>query len=79
MAQQGVGALYFDVELPLVRVLAKMEHVGIAVNKKALTSINDHLIQEVQKLTAVLHGLAGREFNLNSPTQLREVLFEERK
>ena len=79
MAQQGVGALYFDVELPLVRVLAKMEHVGIAVNKKALTSINDHLIKEVQKLTAVLHGLAGREFNLNSPTQLREVLFEERK
>ena len=79
MAQQGVGALYFDVELPLVRVLAKMEHVGIAVNKKALTSINDHLLKEVQKLTAVLHGLAGREFNLNSPTQLREVLFEERK
>ena len=79
MAQQGVGALYFDVELPLVRVLAKMEHIGIAVNKKALTSINEHLIQEVQKLTSLLHGLAGREFNLNSPTQLREVLFEERK
>jgi DNA polymerase I len=79
MEKQGVGKLYFDVELPLVRVLAKMEHVGIGVNKKALTSINEHLIQEVQKLTGILHGLAGREFNLNSPTQLREILFEERK
>ena len=79
LAKQGVKTLYYEVELPLVRVLAKMEHVGIAVNKKALTSINDHLIHEVQKLTGVLHGLAGREFNLNSPTQLREILFEERK
>ena len=79
MEKQGVGKLYFDVELPLVRVLAKMEHVGIGVNKKALTSINEHLIQEVQKLTGILHGVAGREFNLNSPTQLREILFEERK
>lgn len=79
MLKQGVSALYFDVELPLVRVLAKMEHVGIAVNRDALTSINEHLVDEVQKLTRVLHGLAGREFNLNSPTQLREILFEERK
>ena len=79
MTKQEVGALYFDVELPLVRVLAKMEHVGIAVNKKALTSINEHLIAEVKQLTGLLHGLAGREFNLNSPTQLREILFEERK
>ena len=79
MEKQGVGKLYFEVELPLVRVLAKMEHVGIGVNKKALTSINEHLIQEVQKLTGILHGLAGREFNLNSPTQLREILFEEHK
>jgi DNA polymerase-1 len=79
MTKQDVGALYFDVELPLVRVLAKMEHVGIAVNKEALTSINEHLIAEVKQLTGLLHGLAGREFNLNSPTQLREILFEERK
>lgn len=79
MEKQGVGKLYFEVELPLIRVLAKMEHVGIGVNKKALTSINEHLIQEVQKLTGILHGLAGREFNLNSPTQLREILFEEHK
>lgn len=79
MEKQGVGKLYFEVELPLIRVLAKMEHVGIGVNKKALTLINEHLIQEVQKLTGLLHGLAGREFNLNSPTQLREILFEEHK
>lgn len=79
MTAQGVHSLYFDVELPLVRVLAKMEHVGIAVNKNALTSINEHLNREVQRFTGILHGLAGREFNLNSPTQLREILFEEHK
>lgn len=79
MTAQGVHSLYFDVELPLVRVLAKMEHVGIAVNKNVLTSINEHLNREVQRFTGILHGLAGREFNLNSPTQLREILFEEHK
>jgi DNA polymerase-1 len=79
MSSQGVGALYFDVELPLVRVLARMEHIGILVDKSALTRINDHLIHEVSGLTKLLHGLVGREFNLNSPTQLREILFDDKK
>ena len=77
--KQGVSELLNAVELPLVRVLAKMEHIGILVDREQLTKINDHLIYETKRLTGVLHELAGKAFNLNSPTQLREILYEEKK
>jgi DNA polymerase I len=70
-------ALYTDIENPLVRVLAKMEHVGIAVDRVVLTDIRDRLTAETHELTAALHSIAGREFNVNSPTQLREILYTE--
>ena len=70
-------SLYADIENPLVRVLAKMEHVGIAVDRKELESIRDRLTAETVELTQTLHGIAGRSFNLNSPTQLREILYTE--
>jgi DNA polymerase-1 len=76
---QGVGELFNDVELPLIRVLAKMEHVGVLVDKKQLTTINDHLVKETKRLTVVLHELAGKSFNLNSPTQLRQILYEDKQ
>jgi DNA polymerase-1 len=71
-------SLYADIENPLVRVLAKMEHVGIAVDRKELESIRDRLTAETVELTQTLHGIAGKTFNLNSPTQLREILYTER-
>ena len=77
--KQGVSELLNAVELPLVRVLAKMEHIGILVDKEQLTKINDHLVHETKRLTGVLHDLAGKAFNLNSPNQLREILYEEKK
>ena len=76
---QGVADLFNDVELPLIRVLAKMEHVGVLVDKRQLTAINEHLVHETKRLTVVLHELAGKTFNLNSPTQLRQILYEDRK
>lgn len=76
---QGVSKLYVEVEMPLVRVLARMERDGIAVDVKQLTTINENLKAHVARLTSVLHELAGRPFNINSPTQLREILFEEKK
>ena len=57
---QGVASLFNDVELPLIRVLAKMEHVGVLVDKKQLTAINEHLVHETKRLTVVLHELAGK-------------------
>ena len=77
--KQGVAKLYSEVEMPLVRVLARMERDGIAVDVKQLTTINENLKAHVARLTTVLHGLAGRPFNINSPTQLREILFDEKK
>ncbi len=70
-------SLYADIENPLVRVLAKMEHVGIAVDRTELESIRDRLTAETAELTQTLHAIAGRTFNLNSPTQLREILYTE--
>jgi len=70
-------SLYSDIENPLVRVLAKMEHVGIAVDHAALEGIRDRLTEETVSLTSSLHDIAGRAFNLNSPTQLREILYTE--
>ena len=77
--KQGVAKLYADVEMPLVRVLARMERDGIAVDVKQLSAINENLKAHVARLTTILHDLAGRAFNINSPTQLREILFEEKK
>jgi DNA polymerase-1 len=74
----GMLALYADIEHPLVRVLARMEVLGVAVDKKALQAINDNLVGRVSSLSVELQELAGRSFNINSPTQLQQILYEER-
>lgn len=78
LTEEKSSQLYSEIENPLVRVLARMEVLGVAVNKEQLTSINKRLTEETEAFTAELHKLAGRAFNLNSPTQLREILYEER-
>ena len=78
LASVQLTGLYAATELPLVRVLAKMEHVGIAVDAQRLTTLAADLQQRSTKLVATLHGLAGKEFNVNSTQQLATVLFQER-
>ena len=77
LQQQGMAELYATIENPLVEVLAKMEHVGIAVDVAELTRLNQRLTAEVERLGAELQRVAGRPFNLNSPVQLREILYTE--
>lgn len=77
LADIGNTSLYDDVENPLVHVLAKMEHAGVAVDVDVLTTIRDRLTDEVAALVATLHEVAGHSFNVNSPTQLRTILYEE--
>ncbi len=77
LAQQGMDDLYATIENPLVEVLAKMEHVGIAVDVAELTALNQKLTAEVERLGAELQRVVGRPFNLNSPVQLREILYTE--
>jgi len=76
--KQGMANLYSTIENPLVNVLAKMEHVGIAVDVAELTKLNEKLTADVERLGAELQRVAGRPFNLNSPIQLREILYTER-
>ena len=76
--KQGMADLYSTIENPLVSVLAKMEHVGIAVDVTELTKLNEKLTADVERLGAELQRIVGRPFNLNSPIQLREILYTER-
>ena len=69
--------LYDEVERPLISVLSRMEDVGIGVDVPELTRMRDYLVDEVSRLEGAIQQLAGREFNVNSTKQLREVLFDE--
>ncbi|MGB3734427.1 MAG: DNA polymerase I [Ilumatobacter sp.] len=74
---QGMADLYETIENPLVMVLAKMEHIGIAVDIGELQGLNDKLTAEVESLVAELREVAEMpELNLNSPKQLRELLYD---
>ncbi len=72
----GMLALYRDVELPLVSVLARMESAGVAIDEELLRSRSAELGVEIASLEEECYRQAGGPFNLNSPPQLREVLFE---
>jgi DNA polymerase-1 len=79
VAAAGTAELHRDVEVPLVRVLAHMEHTGIAVDRDVLAAIGRDLTERVEELAAELRSVAERPgLNLNSPTQLRELLYTDR-
>ncbi|HEY0699394.1 MAG TPA: DNA polymerase I, partial [Micromonospora sp.] len=69
--------LMAEVELPLVRVLAGMEQVGIAVDTDYLSELEAAFAAEVKAAAQAAHAVIGREFNLGSPKQLQEILFVE--
>lgn len=73
---QGLRRLHDDIEVPLVRVLARMEAVGIGVDVEVLRRLHHDLTAEAAELTTQIHEDAGGEFNVNSTKQLREVLFD---
>ncbi|MCU1359907.1 MAG: polA, partial [Ilumatobacteraceae bacterium] len=76
--KQGMAQLYATIENPLVGVLATMEHVGIAVDVAELRKLNERLTADVERLGAHLQEVVGRPFNINSPIQLRDILYTER-
>ena len=65
-----------EMEYPLVRVLAEMEHVGITVDTDVLDEISARLESELSEIESEIYDLAGEEFNINSPQQLGVILFE---
>jgi len=73
--EQGLGALYRDVEIPLIEVLADMEFVGVLVDSDALDVMDAELREEMGKIELGIYALAGGPFNISSPKQLQEILF----
>jgi DNA polymerase I len=76
LAERDQSPLLFDLELPLVPVLASMEQTGIAVDLDLLAEIGETLADRIRVLREGIYGWAGEEFNLDSPKQLQVVLFE---
>jgi len=74
---RGSGELYAQIELPLVAVLADMEHAGIGLDVDFLSAFGDDLAARIATLETEIHALAGRAFNINSTLQLRSILFDE--
>ncbi len=72
----GMRELYYDIELPLCPVLAEMERSGFLVDRKALYDFGRELSEGIAALQQQIWTLAGGQFNINSPKQLGEVLFE---
>jgi DNA polymerase I len=79
LEQDGLRALFDEVEMPLATVLADMEEHGIGIDTGALRAMAEEFGAELARLGAECFKLTGREFNLNSPNQLREILFSELK
>jgi DNA polymerase-1 len=74
---RGFRKIYDEVDLPLARVLARMEQTGIRVEPAQLSVLSGRMDSEMQRLAGEIHTAAGREFNINSPQQLGKVLFED--
>ncbi len=75
---QGSRVLLDSVEMPLVALLADMEHAGIAVDVPGLRALSDEFGADMRRAEEESHRLVGRPFNLGSPKQLQEILFAEK-
>lgn len=71
--------LFESIEMPLAKVLAKMETTGIRVDKKVLEEMGTEIKIKLEILTRDIYNYAGEEFNINSPKQLGEILFDKLK
>ena len=76
MEQTDTLELFNKIEMPLSEVLADMQYQGIYVDKEELLEFGKELKNRIEELTKEIYDLAGEEFNINSPKQLGEILFE---
>lgn len=76
LKKENLEDLFFKVEMPLMKVLAKMELEGVSLDKKWLEQESKDLENDLRKLELKIFELSGEEFNINSPKQMGEILFE---
>ena len=79
LSEEGMWRLYEDIEMPLVFSLYRMEQAGIRADKQALSEYGSRLAVQIEVLEKEIYELCGAAFNINSPKQLGEVLFEQLK
>ena len=77
MEENGVTSVFRDIEMPLMPVLARMERNGVALDTAALAETGRHFTARMAQLEKEIYELAGHEFNITSPRQVGEVLFNE--
>ncbi len=77
LREQGLWDLYWELERPLIPILAEMEQTGIRVDPDELRRQSEALTVRLKELITEIYGLAGHEFNIDSPKQLQVVLFTE--
>lgn len=75
IATEEMTALFTEIEMPLIPVLFRMERDGFAVDSERLATLSKKFDDRLQELTKSIHQDAGREFNINSPSQLADILF----
>ena len=76
LREKALGELFETVELPLCRVLAEMERTGCRVDARALAAFGELLSSRAEEIQQRIYDLAGEEFNINSPKQLGQILFD---
>ena len=79
LKKEGAEALYYDIEAPLIPVLAEMEHTGVHLDVSQLNDYATELAEELTGIEKTIFELCGTEFNVSSPKQLGEVLFDKIK
>src|SRR4029077_6583346 len=79
LTAQRTDSVYRDLERPLIPVLVAMERAGVRIDAAALGGQSQHIDRELASRSAQIFELAGESFNINSPKQLSEILFERLK
>lgn len=72
--EYGLEKIFYDLEMPLLKILAAMENIGIKAERKILEKLRADLNEEIQRRESEIYQIIGEKFNLNSPKQLLEVL-----
>ena len=76
LKEREVDQLFYKMEMPLVRVLTEMEMNGVRIDTKALQEVSESFTKRMNDLEAQIHQLAGESFNVSSPKQVGDILFE---
>jgi DNA polymerase-1 len=79
LKKEGLDSIFQDIEMPLIEVLACMERWGIKLDTQLLVTLSEQAEKQIYTLEKDIYKLAGKEFNLNSPKQLQEILYEDLK